>query len=106
MGVGPRSLSLITASIYAQGLPFLFAGAHRYLLWVSQGTATILQKTDAVDFSRQYTSHWSGQLDCAAIWSHLAIKTSKQTPLMKYEKGRQDIYEIFCDDLGFYFTQD
>ncbi|HDY8182905.1 TPA: RES family NAD+ phosphorylase [Vibrio vulnificus] len=54
-----------------------------------------------------YTSRWSGQqLDCAAIWSHPPIKTSKQTPLHEYENGSQDVYDILCDDLGFNVTQD
>ncbi|BDR36795.1 MULTISPECIES: RES family NAD+ phosphorylase [Photobacterium] len=54
-----------------------------------------------------YTSRWSGQqLDCAAIWSHSTIKSSTQTPLMKYENGSQDVYDILCDDLGFDLNQD
>ncbi|HIF9529836.1 TPA: RES family NAD+ phosphorylase [Photobacterium damselae] len=52
-----------------------------------------------------YTSRWSGQpLDCAAIWSHPPIESSTQTELVKYENGDKDVYDILCDDLGFYLT--
>ncbi|MUI55159.1 RES family NAD+ phosphorylase [Aliivibrio fischeri] len=54
-----------------------------------------------------YSSRWSGQqLDCAAIWRHPTIKTSKQTELIEYENGSQDVYDILCDDLGFDLTKD
>ncbi|EHH2570813.1 RES family NAD+ phosphorylase [Vibrio parahaemolyticus] len=54
-----------------------------------------------------YSSRWSGQQqDCAAIWSHPAIKTNKQTPLQDYENGSKSVYDTLCDDLGFVFTQD